>query len=97
MSVTIAPTILLMTCFCAIFGLMVIANEVERTELIKEIDRLPHEHAAQVFDFMKYLQQKTHKGCETEIAEYKAMAADAEREREAQEWCGSCFGPARGQ
>jgi ribosomal protein L12E/L44/L45/RPP1/RPP2 len=25
---------------------------------------------------------------------YKAMAADTEREKEAQEWCNACFGPA---
>ena len=32
---------------------------------------------------------------EDEIAAYQAMAADAEREQEALEWCNAYFGPAR--
>ena len=32
---------------------------------------------------------------DSEIAAYKAMAADTEREQEALEWCNAYFGPAR--
>jgi len=66
---------------------------VERAELIREIDKLPEKYIAQIFDFVEYLRQQTQKEHENEVAEYKAMAADTEREQEAQEWCGACFGP----
>ena len=66
---------------------------IERAELIKEIDKLPSKCFGELFDFVGYLRQKTQNHNDNDIAEYKAMAADAEREQEAQEWCNAYFGP----
>jgi len=66
----------------------------ERTVLIKEIDKLPPKYYSEVFDFVEYLQKKKQNEYENDIAGYKAMAADTDREQEAQEWCNACFGPA---
>jgi hypothetical protein len=65
-----------------------------RAELIKEIDRLNPKYIGKVFDFVSYLQQTEKIENNDEIAAYKAMAADVEREQEAREWCNSNFGPA---
>jgi len=69
----------------------------EHTVLIKEIDKLPAKYIAEVFNFVEYLQQKTQKEYESDVAGYKAMAADSEREQEAQEWCNASFGPVSNQ
>jgi hypothetical protein len=69
----------------------------ERAVLIKEIDKLPTKYIAEVFDFVEYLRQKTQREYESDVAGYKAMAADAEREQEAQQWCNAYFGPVSNQ
>lgn len=69
----------------------------ERAELIKEIDRLPARYVAQVLGFAECLRQKAQEERGDDHAGYKAMAEDAEREREAREWCGACFRPASGR
>ena len=66
----------------------------ERAVLLNEIDKLPPRYFGVVINFVEYLQNKTQKAYESEVAEYKAMAADTEREQEAQEWCNAYFGPA---
>ena len=63
-----------------------------RAELLKEIDKLPQKYYAEVFDFLEYLQQKKQNILEDDVAGYKAMAADAEREQEAHQWCNAYFG-----
>ena len=63
-------------------------------ELLKEIDKLPPEYFSEVIDFVGFLQQKSQTKKENDIAAYKTMAADTEREQEAQEWCNAYFGPA---
>jgi hypothetical protein len=76
---------------------------IERAELIKEIDNLPHKYLGEVLDFVGYLRQKALDKNETigenddEVNAYKAMAADTEREEEAREWCNANFGPASGK
>jgi hypothetical protein len=65
----------------------------ERTVLIKEINKLPPKYYGEVFDFVEYLQKKGQIEYENDVVGYKAMAADTEREQEAQEWCNACFGP----
>jgi len=65
-----------------------------RAVLLKEIDNLSPKYFAEVIDFVGYLQKKTQEDYENDVAEYKAMAADTEREQEAQEWCNAYFGPA---
>ena len=63
-----------------------------RTELLKEIDMLPPKYFGELFDFVSFLRQKAK--VETDDAsEYQAIAADKERENEAQQWCNSYFGP----
>ena len=64
-----------------------------RDVLIQEIEKLPPKYFGEVIDFVGYLQQKAHQGYENDLDGYKAMAADAEREQEAQEWCNAYFGP----
>ena len=64
-----------------------------RAVLIKEIDKLPPKYYGEVFDFVEYLQRKTQKEYENDVAGYKAMAADTEREQEAKQWCNAFFGP----
>jgi len=72
---------------------------MERVALLKEIEKLPSKYFGEVVDFVEYLRQKaylagtTQKEYENDIEGYKAMAADAEREKEAQEWCNASFGP----
>ena len=66
-----------------------------RTVLLKEIDSLPSKYFSEVIDFVGYLRKKTQESYENDVAEYKAMATDNEREQEAQEWCNSYFGPAK--
>jgi len=63
-----------------------------RAVLLKEIDKLPPKYYSKVFDFVEYLQRKTQNEHEDDISGYKAMAADIEREQEAQEWCNAYFG-----
>ena len=65
----------------------------ERAVLIEEIDKLPPKYFGEVINFVEYLQKKTQKENEDDAEGYKAMAADTEREHEAQEWCNSYFGP----
>jgi coproporphyrinogen III oxidase len=62
-------------------------------ELLQEIERLPPQYFGEVVDFVAYLRQKADKLHIDEIAAYKAMAADTEREKEAREWCNAYFGP----
>jgi len=69
----------------------------ERAVLLDRIDKLPPRYFGVVIDFVEYLRNKTQKANENEVAEYKAMAADAEREQEAQEWCNAYFGPVGAQ
>ena len=59
----------------------------ERAVLLREIDKLSPKYYGKVFDFVSYLQKKTQNEYENDVDGYKAMAADTEREREAQEWC----------
>ena len=66
----------------------------QHVELLKEIDKLPPEYVGEVLDFVGYLRQKAQNGKDNDIAAYKAMAADSERETEAREWCNAYFGPA---
>jgi hypothetical protein len=68
-------------------------NMTERSELLKEIDRLPPQYFSEIIEFVGYLQQKKQNENADDIAAYKAMAADTEREQEAQEWCNAYFGP----
>jgi hypothetical protein len=63
------------------------------TALLKEIDSLPPKYIGEVFDFVRYLQQKAQKENDSLVAGYQAMAADTEREQEAREWCNAYFGP----
>jgi len=65
-----------------------------QAELIKEIENLPSKYYSEVFDFVEYLRQKVQKEQDEDIDAYKAMAADSERELEANEWCNAYFGPA---
>ena len=64
-----------------------------RAVLIQEIDKLPSKYYGEVVDFVEYLQKKKQNEFENDTAGYKAMAADIEREKEAQEWCSAYFGP----
>jgi hypothetical protein len=64
--------------------------------LIKEIENLPSKYYGEVLNFVGYLQQKAQNEIAEDAAAYKAMAADAEREQEAIEWCNACFGPVGG-
>ena len=66
---------------------------VKREALLQEIENLPAACIDEVFDFVEYLQQKAQKKNENDVAGYKAMAADTDREQEAQEWCNAYFGP----
>ena len=66
----------------------------ERTELLKEIDKLSPKYLGEVLDFVGYLQKKAQNETDDEVDAYKAMAADMEREQEAREWCNAYFGPA---
>jgi len=65
----------------------------DRTELFNEIDKLPTHYLEKLHDFVFYLQQIARNDYAEEIAEYQAMAADAEREQEACEWCHAYIGP----
>jgi len=66
----------------------------EQVELIKEIDKLPSKYIGKVLDYVGYLRQKAQNENADDIEAYKAMAADTEREQEADEWCNAYFGPA---
>ena len=66
-----------------------------RAVLLKEIETLPAACLNEVVDFVAWLKQRKAENLhDDEIAAYKAMAADTEREQEASEWCNSYFGPA---
>ena len=70
----------------------------QQAELLRNIDTLPQKYFGEVFDFVGYLQQKAQQAVaqyenDDEVAAYKAMAADTEREQEALEWCNAYFGP----
>lgn len=67
----------------------------EHAVLLSKIDKLSPRCFAKVIDFVEYLQEKTQND-HNDVAEYKAMAADTEREKEAQEWCNAYFGPVSG-
>jgi hypothetical protein len=68
----------------------------QQADLLSKIDKLPPKYLGEVIDFVEYLQQKVkNEHYEDEIAAYKAMAADTEREQEAREWCSAYFGPVR--
>ena len=66
---------------------------IEHAELLKKIDSLPEKYYGEVYDFIGYLQQKAQNEKNDDISAYIAMAADAEREQEAREWCSAYFGP----
>ncbi|MDR3020788.1 MAG: DUF2281 domain-containing protein [Treponema sp.] len=82
----------------------------QQAELLKKIDKLPPKYFGEVIDFVGYLQAKAQQAAAQaepaaqkynseqssgdEVAAYKAMAADIEREQEASEWCNAYFGPA---
>jgi hypothetical protein len=61
-------------------------------ELLMEFDKLPPKYFIELFDFVKYLQQKTQNLNDNDAAAYQAMATDTEREQEAREWCNANFG-----
>jgi len=70
----------------------------QQAELLKNIDSLPQKYFGEIIAFLGYLQQKAQQTTaqyenDDEVAAYKAMAADTEREQEALEWCNACFGP----
>jgi hypothetical protein len=67
---------------------------IQHAELLTKIENLPPKYFGEVFDFVGYLQQKAQNEKDGDIAAYQAMAADAEREQEAREWCNAYFGPA---
>ena len=69
----------------------------EHAVLLNEINKLPPQYLGEVIDFVAYLQQKTQNEYENDIAAYKAMASDTEREQEATEWCNASFGPVGNQ
>ena len=64
----------------------------QQAELLRNIDTLPKKYFGEVIDFVGYLRNKAQQENDNEIAAYKAMAADTEREQEALEWCNACFG-----
>jgi len=66
----------------------------ERAALLEEIDKLPPKYFGEVINFVEYLQKKTQNEYNNDVEGYKAMAADTEREKEAQEWCNAYFGSA---
>ena len=66
----------------------------DRAVLMKEIDKLSPKYYGEMFNFVEYLQRKKQDEKENDVAGYKAMAADTEREQEACEWCNAYFGPA---
>jgi len=66
----------------------------EHAVLLNEIEKLPPKYYREVFDFVEYLQRKRLNEHESDVEGYKAMAADVEREKEAQDWCNAYFGPA---
>jgi len=66
---------------------------IERAVLLEEIEKLPPKYLGEVISFVEFLQQKTQMEYKNDIEGYKAMAADTEREQEAQEWCNAYFGP----
>jgi hypothetical protein len=67
-------------------------------ELISEIETLPKEYLAEVFDFVAFLKMKQTRQNAASLGYsgldegYKAMAADTEREKEADEWINGYFG-----
>jgi len=58
----------------------------ERAVFIKEIDKLPLKYLCWSVWFCGIFTKKTQNKYENETDGYKAMAADSEREQEAQEW-----------
>ena len=73
---------------------MYIIFMTQQAELIKEIDKLPSKYIGIVLSYVEYLRQRAQEKNSDDIDAYKAMAADTEREREAEEWCNAYFGPA---
>jgi hypothetical protein len=67
-------------------------------DLVSEVETLPDGYLAEVFDFVAFLKMKqtrqnaTQAGYSDLDEGYKAMAADAEREKEADEWINGDFG-----
>jgi hypothetical protein len=64
-----------------------------RAVLLQEIEALPPKYIDQVYNFVGYLRAKAQNETVDDISAYIAMAADTEREKEAQEWCNAYFGP----
>jgi len=69
----------------------------EHAVLLNKINKLPSQYLGEVIDFVAYLQQKTQNEYQNDVAAYKAMADDTEREQEATEWCNASFGPVDNQ
>ena len=69
----------------------------ERAVVLQKIDALPPQYWDEVVDFVGYLKQKNKEAIPDGDDVWNAMAADTEREREAQEWCNGYFGPVRGK
>jgi hypothetical protein len=67
-------------------------------ELFSEIAALPKEYLAEVSDFVAFLKMKQTRQNDASAVcfdldeGYKAMAADTEREKEADEWVNGYFG-----
>ena len=72
--------------------------DMTEKELFFEIERLPKEDLGEVFDFVAFLKMKQERQNSDSIVYadldegYRAMAADTEREKEAQEWINGYFG-----
>ena len=70
----------------------------DRAALLQEIETLPVACLDETFSFLVDIKQRhSLKNAKTEYSSdkeaYQAMAADNEREQEAQEWCNAYFGP----
>jgi len=70
---------------------------IDRAVLHREIETLPEICLHEVVDFLadiklKHSLKKTYEYA-SEAEGYQAMAADIEREMEADEWCSAYFGP----
>jgi hypothetical protein len=67
-------------------------------ELLSEIETLPKEYLAEVFDFVAFLKTKQTRqnaapAVYADLDEgYKSMTADTEREKEADDWINGYFG-----
>lgn len=77
-------------------------DTVIEKKLFSEIERLPKEYLREVFDFVAFLKTKQERQNADSLVYadldegYRAMAADTEREKEAQEWINGYFGELAG-